>query len=63
MEEPGIKISHLRADDVIKTGADTLALACPFCMIMFEDAVKAKGVEEKLKVMDIAELVAQTIAD
>jgi len=61
MEEPGTKISHLRADDVIKTGADTLALACPFCMIMFEDAVKAKGVEEKLKVMDIAEVVAQVM--
>ena len=59
MEEPGTKISHLRADDVIKTEAETLALACPFCVIMFEDAVKAKGVEEKLKVMDIAELVAQ----
>jgi hypothetical protein len=28
---------------------------------MFEDAVKAKGVEEKLKVMDIAELVAQVM--
>jgi Fe-S oxidoreductase len=63
MEEPGTKISHLRTDDVIKTGADILALACPFCVIMFEDAVKSKGVEEKLKVMDIAELVAQTIAN
>jgi hypothetical protein len=30
---------------------------------MFEDAAKAKGVEEKLKVMDIAEVVAQIIAD
>lgn len=61
MEESGTKISHLRTDDAIKTRAEILALACPFCMIMFEDAVKAKEVEETLKVMDIAELIAQMI--
>ena len=58
MEEPGTKISHLRTDDAIKTKAEILALACPFCTIMFEDAVKARGMEESLKVMDIAELIA-----
>jgi len=57
MEEE-VKISHLRMDDAIKSGADILAVACPLCMIMFEDAVKAKGADESLKVMDIAEIVA-----
>jgi len=61
MEEHDTKISHLRTDDAIKTKAEILALACPFCMIMFEDAVKAKEAEETLKVMDIAELIAQMI--
>lgn len=61
MEEPGTKISHLRTDEAIGTKADILAVACPYCMIMFEDAVKAKEAEETLKVLDIAELVAQTI--
>jgi Fe-S oxidoreductase len=45
-------------DDAIKSGADILAVACPLCMIMFEDAAKAKGVEESLKIMDIAEIVS-----
>lgn len=57
MEEPGTKISHLRTDDAIQTKAEILALACPFCTIMFEDAVRAKEVEESLEVMDIAEIV------
>lgn len=61
MEEPGIKISHLRLDDAVNAKADILAIACPLCMIMFEDAVKAKGLEETLKVMDIAELTAGSI--
>ncbi len=61
MEEPDTKISHLRTDDTIKTKAEILALACPFCMIMFEDAVKAKEVEETLKVMDIAELLEHNL--
>jgi Fe-S oxidoreductase len=57
MEEE-LKISHLRMDDAIKSKADILAVACPLCMIMLEDAAKAKGVDETLKVMDIAEIVA-----
>ncbi len=61
MEEPGTKISHLRTDDAIKTQAKILALACPFCMIMLEDAVKAKEIGETLQVMDIAELITQMI--
>ena len=63
MEEPDTKISHLRTDDTIKTKAEILAIACPLCMIMFEDAVKAKEVEETLKVMDIAELLEHSLSE
>jgi len=41
------------------TGADTLAVACPFCMTMMNDAAKADG--ESLKVLDIAEIVAKQL--
>lgn len=61
MEEAGIKISHLRTDDAIRTEAEILVVACPFCMIMFKDAVKAKEVDETLEVIDIAQLVARVI--
>jgi Fe-S oxidoreductase len=40
------------------TKAEVVATACPYCLQMFEDGIKAKGAEESLKVMDVAELIA-----
>jgi Fe-S oxidoreductase len=57
-ERIGKRISEERLEDVIRTKADIVASACPYCLQMFEDAIKAKGVEESLKAQDIAELVA-----
>jgi Fe-S oxidoreductase len=39
------------------TGAEIIAVACPNCAKMLEDAVKAELLEDKLAVMDLAELV------
>ncbi|MBI5528828.1 MAG: 4Fe-4S dicluster domain-containing protein [Deltaproteobacteria bacterium] len=39
-----------------------IATACPFCLIMLDDGVKDKGVEEKVKTLDIAEIVARSLA-
>ena len=55
-ESMGQRISEMRIGRAMETHAETVATACPFCLQMFEDAVKTKGVEESLKVMDIAEL-------
>ena len=41
------------------TGADILVVACPFCLAMFEDAVKTKGLEEKIEVRQLIELVRE----
>ena len=57
-ERIGKRISEERLEDAINLKVDVLASACPYCLQMFEDAVKAKGVEESLKVQDIAELIA-----
>jgi len=43
----------------METKAQTVITACSFCLQMFDDGIKAKAAEEKLKVMDIAELVAE----
>jgi Fe-S oxidoreductase len=51
------RISEMRIERAIENNAETIAPACPFCLQMFEDATKAKGIEESLKVMDIAELL------
>jgi heterodisulfide reductase subunit D len=48
-----------RIEDAIATGADTIAVACPFCMTMMTDGVKNKEKEETLKVFDLAELIVQ----
>ncbi|MFC1874974.1 heterodisulfide reductase-related iron-sulfur binding cluster [Chloroflexota bacterium] len=58
-ETIGSRISEMRIDQAIKTGAGTIATACPFCLQMFDDAIKARGYEESLKAMDIAELVTR----
>jgi Fe-S oxidoreductase len=61
-ERIGQRISENRIDQVIATKAQMVATACPYCLQMFEDAVKSKQVQETLKVKDIAELIAESAA-
>jgi Fe-S oxidoreductase len=59
-EEHGTsRVSAVRVAEARATGAETMAVACPFCMIMLTDAAKADG--EALKVVDIAEVIADRI--
>ena len=52
------RINHRRLQDALDAKADVVATACPYCMIMFEDAIKSKALSEKVKTMDIAEVLA-----
>jgi len=49
--------ARIRARQARETGADILAVACPNCLSMLEDAVKVEGLENELLVKDIAELM------
>jgi Fe-S oxidoreductase len=49
--------SRVRAREAAETGAEVLAVACPKCAKMFEDAIVAEDLEDRLRVMDIAEIV------
>jgi len=49
--------ARIRVKDAYNLGANVLAVACPICLTMFEDAVKVEGLEEKLVVKDISEIV------
>lgn len=60
-ERIGKRISETRVEQIVECGADVVASACPYCLQMFEDAIKAKEVEESLKAMDIAELLAAAL--
>jgi heterodisulfide reductase subunit D len=60
--EPGNKEVFIeRIEDAIETGADVIATACPFCMVMMTDGIKYKNKEESMKNYDIAELVSMAL--
>ena len=57
-EEYGEKsVNHSRFQQAVETGAETIAVGCPFCMVMLTDAGKAIGSEMQVK--DIAEVIAE----
>jgi heterodisulfide reductase subunit D len=61
-EEKGTtRINFERTDEAIGTGANIIASACPFCNTMLTDGVKQAEKEANVQVMDIAELIAQSI--
>jgi Fe-S oxidoreductase len=55
-EKEGKRINVERTEELLATGADAIAVACPFCMTMISDGVKAKGAD--VPVYDISEVVA-----
>jgi len=55
------RLAHQRVQEAIDTGAEILATACPFCVLTLEDAVKTRGLEDRIRVADIMELVAQVV--
>ena len=53
------RVSSARLRQAEATGAHTLAVGCPFCMVMLTDAVKGAG--EKMQVRDVAEIIAERL--
>jgi Fe-S oxidoreductase len=60
-EKIGTRVNHNRVDEVIASGADTVATACPFCTIMLHDGVQDRDAAEKVTVINVSELVAKTM--
>jgi Fe-S oxidoreductase len=57
--EPGNKeINIERTEEALGTAPDIIAAGCPFCNTMMTDGIKNKEKEDTVKVMDIAELIA-----
>ena len=58
---PGKRLAETRVEEALDVGAQILAVACPFCLLTFDDAIKTTGNEDKIKVMDIMELVEEAL--
>ena len=63
MEEHDRRVNRVRAEELVATGADTIAVACPFCNVMMTDGVKELGKEDDVRVLDVAEVVARTLPE
>jgi Fe-S oxidoreductase len=57
-EQPGTtKINHIRIEEVIGTGAETVVTSCPYCLQMLEEGIEHKGKKDSLQAKDLSEVV------
>jgi Fe-S oxidoreductase len=59
MEERGTPINEERVREAAETGAETLAVACPFCTVMLDDGVRSMG--KQLRVVDVSTLLVESM--
>ena len=60
-ERIGKRINVERMDEAAATGADTVGVACPYCLIMLDDGVKDRG--DETKVLDIAQVIRRSLPE
>jgi Fe-S oxidoreductase len=56
--DPNTRINQRRLSEAIDAGADVVATACPYCLLMFDDAIRSKGLGDQIQVVDVAEVIA-----
>ena len=61
--EKGGKPNQLRLEMALKSDPGMIVTACPYCLTMFEDAMKVKDIEGKIQLKDVVELVAEHMAE
>ena len=57
----GERLSDLRIEEALATGATVLATACPYCITMFEDSARTLNVDEQIKIKDVTELFLESL--
>jgi Fe-S oxidoreductase/nitrate reductase gamma subunit len=61
LEVPGKRINHIRFDQLMRTGANATGSSCPYCLTMFDDAIKFHNLEDSVQAKDIAEYIAESL--
>jgi Fe-S oxidoreductase/nitrate reductase gamma subunit len=62
LELPGQRINNLRFDQLRRTGARAIASCCPYCLTMFDDAVKFNDLQDTFRTRDISEFLLDAMA-
>jgi Fe-S oxidoreductase len=58
---PRQRLSVLRVEEALGTGAEVIVTACPYCIRILSETVKQLGVEDQIAVRDLAELLSQSV--
>ena len=61
-ERAGKRINQMRVEEAERTGAEILATVCPLCFIQLDSAIKVLNLDDRIRVMDILELVGERMA-
>jgi Fe-S oxidoreductase len=62
-ESGGTRVNHARTDHFLETGADTVAVSCPFCLQMLTEGIQAKGLEGEKQAKDVLEILADSLEE
>ena len=62
-ESGGTRVNHTRTDHFLGTGADTVAVSCPFCLQMLTEGIQAKGLEGEKQALDVLEILADSLEE
>jgi Fe-S oxidoreductase len=62
-ENIGKRVNMERTEEALGTGADVVSTACPYCMIMLDDAVRAHNKQDDVRVLDLSQLVEESLAN
>ena len=62
-EQQGKLINVARVEEALQEVPDTICVACPYCITMFEDGLKDKEADERVRVLDLAEIVARALPE
>jgi Fe-S oxidoreductase len=62
-EQKGKLINVARVEEALEEKPDTICVACPYCMTMYEDGLKDKEADERVRVLDLAEIVARALPE
>ena len=60
-ESRGERINIARVREALQENPDTICSSCPFCLVMFEDGLKDERVMDRVKALDLAEVVARAL--